>query len=283
MKRQSFFIPRWWQDLGLQTRLFVIFTSLFIFSTLILSVFLFNLLRMIDLNRQAQVIYERNRALYELKTQVGLYELNTRQFEISASRLAEQELVATAERMNDKLTAMRRDLPPAYLPYLDGFAEYRGQLLATMDEIIQAVYQQDRMSIEIGDVQAKEQIDLLYQQTDAIQALANAELRAIQQETERFKATAFWIRWLALPLYALLALLAIRIIYSQIDQPLAQLTRATEEMLGGRFDPARLEQLARRTDEIGAVTREFLTMSANLQLQSSRLQEEADQIRAKIR
>jgi nitrogen fixation/metabolism regulation signal transduction histidine kinase len=283
MKPDSFFILRWWENLSLQIRLFVIFTSLFLFSTLILSVFLLNLMRMADLNRQAQAIYERNHLLYELKTQVGLYELNTRQFEISASQLAEQELSAISERMDGKLALMRRDLPPAYLPYLDNFKEYKEQLLVTTSDITQAVYQQERMSIEIGDVQAKEQVDLLYQQTDAIQNLANAELQAIKQETERFKTGATLIQWLALPLYLLLAVLAAQIIYNQIDQPLENLARASEYLQAGKFDPARLEKLAQRTDEVGAMTREFLTMATNLQLQSSRLQQEAEEIRAKIR
>jgi methyl-accepting chemotaxis protein len=283
MNRTPFFITRWWNNLSLQIRLFMVFTSLFIFSSLILLVFLLNLIRMIDLNQQTQAIYDRNHQLHELKTLVGLYELNTNQFEINTSTTAEQELFAISERIDEKVATMRRDLPEAYLPALNDFDENEKLLSSTTADIVQAVYQQDLMTIQIGDNQAKEQVGNLYGDTDTIQSLASRELQTIKQETELFKTGAALIRWLALPVFLLLVILAILTIYQQINQPLEALTRASEDLQEGRFDPTQLEKLALRTDEIGAMTREFLTMATALQHHTSKLQLEADEIRAKIR
>jgi methyl-accepting chemotaxis protein len=283
MNRAPFFVTRWWYNLSLQIRLFLVFTSLFVFSTLILLVFLLNIMRMIDLNQQAQAIYDRNHLLYELKTLVGLYELNTNQFEIDASKATEQELVATEERMGEKLATMRRDLPEAYLPAINDFDDNEKLLMSNTADIVQAVYQQDNMTIQIGDNQAKELVGLLYGATDTIQDLASKELQTIKQETELFKTGAALIRLLALPIFLCLVILGILTLYNQIDQPLETLSHASEDLLDGRFDPTQLEKLALRNDEIGAMAREFLTMATALQRHASNLQQEADEIKAKIR
>jgi nitrate/nitrite-specific signal transduction histidine kinase len=72
-------------------------------------------------------------------------------------------------------------------------------------------------------------------------------------------------------------------IYLQINLPLAQLARAATDLKERKFKPEDISGLARRSDEIGDMAREFLKMAESVQTRTIELAQEAAEIRAKIK
>jgi nitrogen fixation/metabolism regulation signal transduction histidine kinase len=73
------------------------------------------------------------------------------------------------------------------------------------------------------------------------------------------------------------------IIYFQINLPIEQLASATKDLQAGKFQPPELKELVKRNDEIGILSREFINMAASIEQRKTKLQQEAEEIRAKIR
>lgn len=283
MNCNVFTLARWWNGRNLQTRLFLVFTALFVFCAIILFVFLLNSVRMIDLNNQAHTIYDRNRQLYQLKALTRVYELDINQFEINASLSAEQELASVGENLDENIAGLRSLLPEKELAGLEKFKNAKSQLSPMIDEIIRSIYTQDQMSVEMLDSESGSLFSAMYDEIDAIYGRSAEELRAISTKAQMFSQVAGLVRILVIPAVLLLALIAALIMYNQIDQPLDQLTSASGDLLEGKFQAADLGQLAKRSDEIGSIAHEFITMAAAIEQHATQLQQVADEIRAKIR
>ncbi len=283
MNQDAFLLIRWWNDKPLQTRLFLIFTTLFVFCAVVLFFFLTNLIRMIDLSHQSQNIFDRNYQLYQLRTLTRTYELNLNQVEINASASAEQELSLAEERIDKSIASLRLLLPEKDLASLEEFKAAKDQLSPMISEIIQAIHAQDQMTVDMVDNASPPLFEAMYGAIDAIYGRSAAELEAISTEAKKSSQNARVVTLLVIMAVLLLGLVAALIMHAQIDQPLDQLTRVTRDLLEGKFQAADLEQLARRSDEIGLITSEFITMAAALESHAAQLQQGADEIRVKIR
>jgi len=283
MNQDAFLLIRWWNDKPLQTRLFLIFTTLFVFCAVVLFFFLTNLIRMIDLSHQSQNIFDRNYQLYQLRTLTRTYELNLNQVEINASASAEQELSLAEERIDKSIASLRLLLPEKDLASLEEFKAAKDQLSPMISEIIQAIHAQDQMTVDMVDNASPPLFEAMYGAIDAIYGRSAAELEAISTEAKKSSQNARVVTLLVIMAVLLLGLVAALIMHAQIDQPLDQLTRVTRDLLEGKFQAADLEQLARRSDEIGLITSEFITMAAALDSHAAQLQQGADEIRVKIR
>jgi len=73
------------------------------------------------------------------------------------------------------------------------------------------------------------------------------------------------------------------IVARQIHGPLIGMTDELQRIAEERFDPAVLDGLAARRDEVGYLAREYLQMASAVLHRQANLQQEADEIRAKIR
>jgi hypothetical protein len=61
MSHETTSLHRGWSGLGLQSRLYLVFTLLFVFTVLALSLMLTNVIQMMRINQQAQAAFEYHR------------------------------------------------------------------------------------------------------------------------------------------------------------------------------------------------------------------------------
>lgn len=283
MKTNTFFLTRWWNKQNLQARLLLVFTILLVFCVLTLSIFLFNIVAIIDLNNQARIIFEENRKVYQLETLLKQYDLGVKQYEVSASPTAGQKLPSFGERIDESAAALRMEIPEDDLATLDKFIAYKAELTPLVDQVIQAVDKEDWIKVQELDGQVEKLLGSLYGEIHLITSNGVDELNTIKDDAETFSLLALLGGILSLPAFLVLANIAMLIIYLQINLPVEQLARAANDLQAGKFQPAELEKLAKRTDEIGIMAREFITMAISVEQRTMKLQQEADEIRAKIR
>ena len=93
---------------------------------------------------------------------------------------------------------------------------------------------------------------------------------------------AFLVNSVALILFLILALVAAIVLNSQVNRPVQRLTEAVVAIEARQFDPATLQKLTGRQEEIGQLSRALVDMAAAIQQREQALQQQADEIRAKI-
>lgn len=296
MKHEPFFIIRWWRGLTLHMRLFLAFTSLFVFSVLALSLFLNNVIQMIRINRETQAIIEQNRQIYHLKTSVAQYQLALQSYENSVTersfQMAEHALNTYSEQVKQGFSLLESQYEIDQ-DMIDQFnssnAEIAG-ITTQVKEIIAAAFNEpDQVTEEQWnkvkdlDASANAAFEQVNQVVDVFQEMGQNDLAAINQEADRFAILNMITIVVVLPAFLLLAVLVALVIYQQINQPLDQLTEASQAVRQSNFQPQSLDHLTERSDEIGAIARLFIRMAGSLDQRSAVLRQEADAIREKIR
>ena len=71
----------------------------------------------------------------------------------------------------------------------------------------------------------------------------------------------------------LVMIVFVTLVARRMTVPIHDLERAAADMEGGNFDPARLDRIARRTDEIGSLAHSFQTMACEIRTREERLAE----------
>lgn len=277
------FLIRWWGSRSLAGRLLFVFTALFGFTVLVLSLFLGNIIHMIDLNNRARVAFEDNRRVSQLRDRFLQYELAINQYGINASFQARIELVSLGQLIDENIVRLRSTLTGADATNLDRIAAGKQQLVKLAAEVVQVVDQQDWHKMESAYDQVYTVIEPMLIEMDALANRQLERLDRIQVEADLFSWVIYIAGALALPVFVLLALLAALIIYRQIDQPFETLVLAAADLLNGKPCPAEVAQLAQRSDETGVLSAEFVTMATAIATRDDELSREADEIRRKIR
>lgn len=106
----------------------------------------------------------------------------------------------------------------------------------------------------------------------------DASLAASNRETR----TSLIVGVAALVLFLLLAFAAARITSAQVTSPMQRLMDAALALKDGQFDARSLEELARRSDEIGKLAQSFISMAQQSDERLARLTLEADELRTKL-
>ncbi|MCG2787857.1 MAG: hypothetical protein L6461_22435 [Anaerolineae bacterium] len=285
------FSPSPLKSKNLHARLVLVFSFLFVFCVLALSVFLFNVLHLISLNDQSRFVFEENRRIYQLEVMLKQYHLGLKNYAISASPLAEMRLAALDRRIDETLLALQDQPPTGDFALIEAIASQKTALSALADQIIISVDEQDALDFEDqewGEVerlslQADQLSDLLYSDLETLRKAGLEQLQGLQDEAVLFSIFAMALGILSIPAFLFLALAVAFIIYAQIHLPLEQLARAARDLQARQFNPASLDGLARRGDEIGAMAREFIQMASAVEQRTAQLAQEAADIRAKIR
>ena len=290
MKNQSF-LSLWSNNQNLQARLTLIFTILFVFCIITISILLFNITRMISYNSLARNIFEDSRQIYQLELMLKQYQLGLKHYAISSSSNAEQQLAALDLRIDETIAALKIENSVANTTVLERVANKKEELSALADRILIAVDEQESKDVENQDwgivAEIDEQADALfktlYADVSLIRTAAIQQLDDIGYEAETYRLFAYLLSLLVIPAFLALALIVALIVYFQINLPVEQLVRATRDLQERKFNPADLEKLAHRSDEIGAMARDFINMATAVEQRTSQLQQEANEIRAKIR
>jgi methyl-accepting chemotaxis protein len=290
MKNQSF-LSRWSNNQNLQARLTLIFTILFVFCIITISILLFNITKMISYNSLARNIFEDSRQVYQLELMLKQYQLGLKHYVISSSPNAEQQLAALDLRIDETIAALKIENSVANTTVLERVANKKEELSALADRILIAVDEQESKDVENQDwgivAEIDEQADLLfkalYADVSLIRTAAIQQLDDIGYEAETYRLFVYLLSLLVIPAFLALALIVALIVYLQINLPVEQLVRATRDLQERKFNPADIEKLSHRSDEIGAMARDFIKMAIAVEQRTSQLQQEANEIRAKIR
>lgn len=295
MKHQTFFITRWWRGLALQTRLFLAFTFLFVFSILALSLFLNNVIQMIRLNRETQVTFEQNQQIYRFKDSVARYQLALKYYENSETErsytLAEQALKTYGKQVADDFSHLS-DQIEIEQAQIDQFNRSKSEIDTITTQVKQAIdsalsspatADAEWNKVLTLDEAANKSFGEMNQVADRLQNQGQQDLAVAKEEAAHISDSSFLTGLIAFPVFLLLAALTALVIYRQINQPLQQLTEAAQAVQADSFQPQLLDKLAERGGEIGTITRLFVHMAESIDDRSASLRQEADAIRAKIR
>jgi methyl-accepting chemotaxis protein len=282
MKPKPFFLAQWWSGLNLQVRLSTVFTVLFVFCALVISMLLFSVVTMISFNSQISEVFERNRQVYRLIALTEQYDVDLNQYEINSSQRAQEEMASMGDRLNEMVAALRLSLPEEDLANLEKYSSYQKQLPPLVEQIVAAVNGEQLNRVQTLDNKVNALMDSMYAEINAISDRGVAELQDVKDLAEIFSWAVYIGAALAILVFLCLYVFASLVAYLQINEPLAELTRAAKDLAAGKFRPAEIEKLAGREDEIGGMARDFLTMASAVGQRATLLQQEADEIRAKI-
>jgi methyl-accepting chemotaxis protein len=276
---------------SLQARLVLVFSLLFVFSILALSFFLFNILNIIEANNQSRLVFEENRRIYQIESLFKQYHLGLVNYAVSSSSLAEMRLTSLERRIDETLADLQQ-LPPTGNPApFESLARQKESLSTLTLETIEAIYEQEFLDPEEQDwseplqltEQVNTQFETIYAELNLLRQQGKQQIETITAQAETRSQLAFSLGLIAIPIFIGLALLVAITIYLQINLPLAQLARAATDLKERKFKPQDLAPLVKRSDEIGDMAREFLKMAEAVQARTAQLEQEAAEIRAKIK
>lgn len=275
---------------NLQSRLMLVFSALFVFCVLALSVFLFNILQLASLNNQSRDVFEENRRVYQLEMMLKQYHLGLKNYTVSSSPIAEMRLAALDQRIDETLIDLQNQSPVDDLAPFEALVNQKAALSTLAAQIIATVDEQDALDSDAQDwgrvadlsLEANALFARLYLEIGAVRTAGINELDDLSSLAEMFSFFAFVVALLSIPAFIFLALVVVLIIYLQINLPLEQLARAAQDLKNRQFNPVDLAGLVERNDEIGQMSRDFLKMAEAVEKRTELLQQEAAEIRAKI-
>lgn len=276
---------------NLYARLAQTFSIMFVFCVLALSLFLFSILQLISFNNQIQTRYQENQHIYQLEHMLRQYHLMLKNYTISSSPISAERLSVLERRIDESLQNLQEQQTIKDPAYLETLARQNTTIQTLAAQTIEAVDEQDALEYlqqdwtEVASLGLKANSDFanLYATLEIIRISAQDEFDTLTLFAEIFSLIAFITGMLNIPAFAFLGLLVAGIIYTQINLPLEQLTQAAQDLQQRQFNPATISHLLNQNNEIGAIAREFLTMAAMVEQRAETLQQEAEEIRAKIR
>ena len=133
------------------------------------------------------------------------------------------------------------------------------------------------------DEQAYEIIPGLFTRLDEMIERYSQQIDEVNEIAELYQVGEVVGTILGLLIFGLLALLALLLIHLQVNTPLRRLSEAVAQIECGDFDPASLQKMAARRDEIGAIAGELIKTAAQLAQRRAGLEKEARTIRSKIK
>ncbi|MBN2389510.1 MAG: hypothetical protein JXR84_02220 [Anaerolineae bacterium] len=274
----------WFNKLNIQSKLFIVFGILILICTLAIG---FNLLNTVRIGAQSEVLdllFRTLREYYQAQNILQKMDLAEKSF---IAQGYDSDLDAFDNYNAQMETFVRQALIKASSPEeknaLVALQEALQSHAANFQAIIPAVYEKEWESVdaqqevlfeEIYSLNAKiegilEESYIVFEDTDALQYIT--------------QLGAFFISSIALIFFVILAIVAAIVLNGQFNRPSQQLIEAIAAIEARQFDPATLAKLTGRQEEIGQLSRTIVDMAAAIQQREQTLQQQADEIRAKIR
>jgi methyl-accepting chemotaxis protein len=269
-----------------------LFTVLFIFCVVAMSFFLFNLVRMVSLSNQTRTTFEETRQIYQLNSIFKRYELRLKQYAANSSYSAEEELGALGKRIDELVTSLQSERPEQDQAALAKLADQKAALSQLSGKLLEAVdtedekedaEEQDWTIVEGMEQDLDKLMGEIYATLDEINSGGVDQIQSIQGEALIMEAVTLASEVATIVSLIVLALIVAWLIYRQIILPTNQLALATQNLMDGKFRREDLDNLVGRDDEIGELASDFLRMADGIAQRKSKLQQETDEIRAKIR
>lgn len=274
----------WARSISLDQRLFAIFTATFLLGLVILALFLGMSAHAIELNAVADKEHQAAREIFALKQALSRMEIAHNQFEITS---APADLIAfhsMASRLGGLLVETKTSsLNKEDKQTLEEFDKNLDKYIAIFDKIEEAILAGKYDQVAALDEQAYTIIPDLFKRLDEVIERSSSRVDDIDREISAFQLVVSAGVILGLLLFVWLAMAALLLIHRQINTPLGQLSQAVAAIETGRFDPASIQHLAERQDEIGAIAGELVSAAGRLSEHQVELKRQAEETRRKIR
>ncbi len=273
----------WFKKLSIQNRLFMVFGIIILTCTLAVGFNLFNtvqvgaqsevldrlfgkvrefyqaqdLLQKMDLAEKSFVAQGYDSYLDDFDNYSAQMEAFIRQALIEADQPREKNaLIALQETLQTHADNFRAIIPAVYEEEWDAVNEQQGTLFTEIDDLndkVNAILEESYTTFD--------DMDTWQTLTQFGAVLASA---------------------IALVVFVILAFIAAIVLSSQVNRPIRRLTEAVAAIEARQFDPTTVQKYAGRQEEIGQLARAFVDMAAAIQQREQTLQQQADEIRAKI-
>jgi len=282
----------WFRKLSIQNRLFVIFGVIIVICTLAVGFNLFNTVQIGAQNEVLDSLFRKVRNYYKAQNLLQQMDLAEKSFVAQGY----DSYVDDFNNYNAQMeTFIRHALIKATAPIekntLVALQEGLRRHIANFKDIIDPVYEENEKEEEEQNWESiTAQQETLIEEIYGLNAKIDAMLEenytvfdntdTLQDNTQR---GAILVSGVALIFFVILALVAAIVLTSQVNRPVQQLTEAVAVIEARQFDPAALQKLTGRQEEIGQLSREVVDMAAAIQQREQALQQQADDIRAKIR
>lgn len=269
----------------LKQRLFIIFSLTMLLGLFIMSYFLYLGGRAQTLNILAEEEHQAAYQFFVAKQKLSQLELAHNHFEITHSPddLVVFNAAANSLEWSLRLIATTSDLDEADSQALNAFQQELDAYYSLFEQIEQAVNAEDTERLLALDDQAYEIIPVLYIHLDEIIRRRSERLDEISFETGLYQLQVLLVAGVGLLIFLALSTISLVLIHGQINVPLRRLAEATAAIEAGRFQPATLQSIAARTDEIGEMSNELLRTAEHLATRQATLEQQAQEIRGKIK
>lgn len=268
----------------IQNRLNLVFTVLFLVGVLILAGFIGTSIRAMSYNAEARTTYTQVRQLYQVAADLQQLKKAVNDYELTADYDMLPEYNSSYARLQQSLANIAAQTQfPDEKEVLDTLAQDIGALREDFDRVIQAVDAEDWEAVTALNEKARTLVQPIADQIDGRIQVRSDILAELRGKVDTFATLSRLIIALALPAFIVAIVVVAWIVARQIHGPLIRLTDELEAIEEERFEPGALAGLAERRDEVGYLTREFLQMASAVFHRRTGLQQEAEEIRAKIR
>lgn len=267
-----------------QTRLNLVFTLLFLVAVIILTGFIKTSTSTMAYNAEARNIYAEARKLFQAQVYLQQFERALNAYELTADYDTLSEYHSSYARLQQSLAnaAAETEIPEEKAG-LDSLIQDLATLHQQFGQVIQAVDEEDWETVTALDSQAYTLVGPIFDQIDGLIRARTETLSELRSEVTDFTGLAWLAIALALPIFLVVVTIATLVISRQIHAPLIRMTDELKRIQEDRFTPAALGSLSERQDEVGYLAREYLQMASAVLNRQAGLQQEASEVRAKIR
>ncbi len=267
-----------------QTRLNLVFTLLFLVAVSILTGFIKTSTSTMAYNAEARNTYAQARKLFQAQVYLQQFERALNAYELTADYDTLSEYHSSYARLQQSLAnaAAETEIPEEKAG-LDSLIQDLATLHQQFGQVIRAVDEEDWETVTALDSQAYTLVGPIFDQIDGLIQARTGTLSELRSEVTDFSDLAWLAIALALPTFLVVVIIATLVISRQIHAPFIRMTDELKHIQADRFDQAALGSLSKRQDEVGYLVREYLQMAFAVLNRQAGLQQEASEVRAKIR
>jgi methyl-accepting chemotaxis protein len=280
------------ESLSIQNRLFTIFSVIILLGALTAGFTITNTLQIGAQNEKLHILFGEVREIYQAR---GV---------LQRMNLAEKSYVAQSadnylEDFNNASAQMEAFIRQALIKadnpgekntlitlqdtLYSHIGDFRALVPAIREESAKAEDAQNWVSIGAQQAALEVQLDSLNTKIDAIAEAKYTMFEETDERQSRLQRGALGVSIIALIFFAGLTFFTAIVLHNQVNRPSQQLLDAITAIENRQFDPAALQKLTERQAEIGQLARAVVAMAAGIQQREQALQQQADDIRAKIR
>ena len=267
-----------------QTRLNLVFTLLFLVAVSILTGFIKTSTNTMAYNTEARNTYAQARKLFQAQVYLQQFERALNAYELTADYDTLSEYHSSYARLQQSLAnaAAETEIPEEKTG-LDSLIQDLATLHQQFGQVIQAVDEEDWEAVTALDSQAYTLVGPIFDQIDGLIQARTETLSELRSEVADFTDLAWLAIALALPTFLVVVIIATLVISRQIHAPFIRMADELKHIQADRFDQAALGSLPKRQDEVGYLAREYLQMASTVLNRQAGLQQEASEVRTKIR